>query len=76
MLGFEAEGLILVVRNASFAFQAAIQGIGRVKLDARLGGEHLHHTSALGLINPGSQRRRARIVPDHIIVIVSFGIAG
>jgi len=52
--------------------ERAVEEVARVKLDARLRGENLHHPAALRLDHPGRQRKLlAFLLVEHVAVIVS-----
>src|SRR4051812_29577946 len=56
VLGLEADARVALVAAAALADDRAVEEVAGVALHARLGGVHLHHPAAGGVLEPRAQR--------------------
>ena len=70
MLGFQADGAVFSVMRAALAARN-ICATGRVNLHAGLIGQRLHHSAALGIIQPRGKAHRFAFAQYEVMVITA-----
>ncbi len=76
VLAFQAKPGMLVVNEATFTGQLAVEVIARIKLNARLGREHFEDSAAFRLVTSGGKYQRAWTwLIQNIVNIVTNRIA-
>ena len=70
MLGFQADGAVFSVMRAALAVRN-ICATGRVNLHAGLIGQRLHHSAALGIIQPRGKAHRFAFAQYEVMVITA-----
>src|ERR1044071_5293877 len=72
-----AEARMLLVRDSSLTYQAAVEKIAIVKLDARLRGQELEHTTSRRFIKTRREfQRTIPIVQDKVVIVFDLGAYG
>ena len=71
MLRLQTKAIAFLVNLSAFACDAAVQEIARVKLNAGFGRVDFHHSPARGFVGSGRERKTARAVIKHPVVIVT-----
>ena len=69
VLRFEAQPGVPAIPDPAFSLELASQRVGGIKLEARLGGENLHHSPARG-VGQDCDPPQSRPV-QHVVVIES-----
>ena len=77
MLGFQTERVAELVLPTALAHLGAVQIVAGVKLDTRLGGENLQHTSRPTLLDTGRKTQLAELgLVETVVVIVPTRVTG
>lgn len=76
MLRFQAEAIVLVVHSSILTFQASVEEITWIKLNAGLVSKHFHADSGFRWTHPDSQFINTFGIKDKIMVVANGIPAG
>src|SRR5580700_5323889 len=72
VLRFQAESAASNVRLAALSFDAAVEIISGIKLDAGFRGQHFQHAATARLFDFGGQTQSRAFAIQHVVVVVAL----